>query len=642
MKDNFIFKVAEAIAKGKSEVDLRSIARVSESEIHKEVNFLFDNRDKAVEILRILFSSKVPTNSEFYDKLGAFQSYLGFKPISHKLTGLLFAEACRFLDKDNLQDLLNYLVRDKQVNFFAVVQTLPFFLSEMELSVEFASLWFLSVREKIAADLAGGGFFQGVENYAYTYPVSAVRVLEKYISEGLDEAKLHLSAIILGSLRACLYEGRFEEEIIKQWDRILANSPRIELRLCYYRSWIIPFRRGLISVKQLEQRLSEMIQGSQDEVTEAFNVLHRCFMNNLENESFIDFSLRWLDHNASGRISDLAKYSVVHSLFMLSDSIKNKLVDVNAINKLIIKIQPIPLNNIGTWNELEYYLVDRLHEDSNAFADFLRLFIEANSDGLLGQFENRYSYLQSEMGKSNISWFVADLMFSNTDVQRRLGNILFQKIKFSSLPEENREKLERLDERRLSLGFWEFVRRPHVLGNDVSKFLLMIEPRFRSASQELQEDIKHEMLMQAINYPGDCLANWKKLPNPSLILKDVIQMAEQYFENLEKVINSPVNSFTFPEFDQAAEKGKREYSKKISEGVEEKSIFSKLAKHVDIIYGEKWSAMFQDKMGEPTDFKEFSHTIEFPRLEEIDPEGSTIRRVQAAIRLKNIKDRNVF
>lgn len=631
MTTNYISEIAEAIAKGQSEKELRNITRSSEFEIQKEVDFLFENRKEAIKILKIVFPSDIPISSEFYSKIIDFQSYLGFKPVSHTLTGLLLAESSKLLEQSELQELLNLLLEDKQFNFFGIIQALPYFLREVELPSEFASSWFLLVREKVAADLAGGGFFQGIENYAYKYPNSGLKVLEKYIAEGLDEAKLHLSAIILGSLRACFYEGRVGEEIIKHWDSMLANSPHLELRLCYHRSWIIPFWRGLISVKQLEERLLDMIQGSQDEITEAFNVLHRCFMNNLKNESFIDFSLRWLAHNASGNISDLAKYYVVHSLFMLSDSIKNKMVDVNAANKLIIKIQPIPLNNIGTWNELEYYLVDRLHEDSNAFADFLRLFIEANPDGLLEQFESRYSYLQSEMGKSNISWFVADLMFSNSDVQRRFGNLLFQKIKFSSLPEENREKLESLDESRLSLGFWEFVRRPYVLGNDVSKFLLMIEPRFRNASQELQEDFKHEMLMQAINYPGDCLASWKNLPNPSSILNDVIHMAEQYFENLRKVNNSPANSFTFPGFHQAAEKGQREYSRKLSEGVEQKSIFSKLAKHVDIIYGEKWSTMYQDKMGEPTEFKEFSHSIEFPRLEEIDPEGSHIRRFQAAI-----------
>jgi hypothetical protein len=551
------------------------------------------------------------------------------------------SESSKLLHLNDLQKLLNLLLEDKQFNFFGIIQALPYFLHEVELPTEFASSWFCSVREKVAADLAGGGFFIAVENYAYQHPASGLKIVEKYILEGLDEGKLYLSAILLGSLRACFYEGRVEEEIIKHWDSVLANSPHLELRLCYHRSWIIPFWRGLISIKQIEERLSEMIQGSQDEVTEAFNVLHRCLINNLKNESFIDFSLCWVDQNASGNISDLAKYYVVHSLFMLSDAIKNEMVDVNDANKLIIKIQPIPLNNIGTWNELEYYLVDRLHQDNNAFADFIRLFVESNPDGLLEQFESKYSYIQSEMGNANISWFIADLMFSGSNVQRRLGNVLFQKIKFSSLPEENRDKLESLNESRLSLGFWEFVRRPYVLGGDVSKFLLMLEPRFRNVSQELQEDFKHEMLMQAINYPGDCLANWKNLPNPSSILKDVIHMAEQYFENLKKVNNSPANNFTFPGFHQAAEKGQREYSRKLSEGVEQKSIFSKLAKHVDIIYGEKWSTMYQDKMGEPTEFKEFSHSIEFPRLEEIDPEGSHIRRFQAAIQIENLEKRNV-
>ena len=165
----------------------------------------------------------------------------------------------------------------------------------------------------------------------------------------------------------------------------------------------------------------------------------------------------------------------------------------------------------------------------------------------------------------------------------------------------------------------------------------MLEPNFCTVSPELQEEFKHQMTLQAINYPGDCLEEWKKINNPSDLIKSVIESAERYFNNLKKISNSPAKSFTFPEFNQAFEKGRREHSRKISEGVREKSVFMNLMKNVDIIYGKQWSAMVQGKLSEPTEFKEYSHYIEVPRLEEIDPEGSHIRRLQATSHIKNLK-----
>jgi len=484
--------------------------------------------------------------------------------------------------------------------------------------------------------LAGGDFFKAVQVYSYNFPKSGLRILEKYFTEGLDKIRLTLSSIIFGAIRASLEKGLIQKEVIEQMEKKLINDSRTEFRLCFHRSWIVSFWQGTVTIEQLEYQLANMLRGNQEEVEEAFHVLYKCLLNQLTNRTFATFTMQWLNQNTSPAIPPLAKYYVVNSMIRLCNvsGIKNRLINLSDTNNLIIKIQPIPLDNAGTWHDIEYYLVDRLHEDKKSFENFLKLLVGSNPPDFLEQFEDqKFGYLISEMGESDMSLLIADLIFSEDDKQRRLGNILFQKVSLESF---SKDRIEKIDETHLSLALYEFIRRPFI-SKEASKFFIMLEPNFCTVSPELQEEFKHQMTLQAINYPGDCLEEWKKINNPSDLIKSVIESAERYFNNLKKISNSPAKSFTFPEFNQAFEKGRREHSRKISEGVREKSVFMNLMKNVDIIYGKQWSAMVQGKLSEPTEFKEYSHYIEVPRLEEIDPEGSHIRRLQATSHIKNLK-----
>lgn len=639
MKDKCILQIIESIAKGSNDEEIRYLVRESQSIVETEIAFLLDNRDKLVEILKILFPKGIPVSPEFYNKLSDIQYYLEFKPIAITLAGSLWTEAYKLLPTPDAQALLQLLIEDKNIDIWSHINSLPILLSEVELPSDFASNWFFSVGEKIKSDLAGGDFYKAVENYSFNFPKSGLGVLEKYLSEGLNDLKLHLSAVILGSIRASSEKGIIQKKLIEESDNKLINNPRTELRICYHRSWTISFRKGILSIEQLEHQLSKMMQGTQEEIDEAFNVLHGCLLSQLANETFANFSMQWLNKNTINKIPPLAKYFVVNSMLRLSDisGAKKRLIDINDANKLIVAIQPVPQDNARTWSDIEHFLVDRLREDKKLFADILNKFVEVNLAGLLEQFESdKFSYLKSEMNKSDVSGLLSELLFSMDERKRRLGIRLFQDIKNVSLPTET---LEKIDESLLGIALCEFIRRPF-LGNDTSRFFIMLEPRFRSMSAELQKEFKHEMVMQAINYPGECLETWVKINNPSELLKGVIESAKKYFENLKNICNSPANSFSFPECNHAVEKGRRESSRKVSEGIREKSILVKLVKNVDIIYGNQWSTLVQGNLGDPTSFKSVSHSIEFPRLEVIDPEGMAIRRFQATIKIKQMQKKD--
>lgn len=264
MKTKSILQIIELVAHDVKDKEFKNkINEIPESEIEKEIDYLLNNRDKTIEILRLLFSENIPINFNFYEKLSRIGYYLGFKPLANKLSCLLLIETYKLLDKQDAQKLLQLSVENKNINFFLVIRTLPIFLSEVEVSPDFASSWLLSMGEKVGDDLAGGDFFKAVGEYAFNFPQSGLKVFEHYASEELDNLRLSLSAIILGELRSSIEKELIPKEIIEKWENTLANDPRTNSRLCYHRSWITSFWRGTVSIGQLESKLKKMLEGFQ-------------------------------------------------------------------------------------------------------------------------------------------------------------------------------------------------------------------------------------------------------------------------------------------------------------------------------------------------------------------------------------------
>jgi hypothetical protein len=113
-------------------------------------------------------------------------------------------------------------------------------------------------------------------------------------------------------------------------------------------------------------------------------------------------------------------------------------------------------------------------------------------------------------------------------------------------------------------------------------------------------------------------------------------MADQYFENLNKCELKLV-PLTFPSLDEISKRGAREQSRRIREEVDRRSVFSALAHKVAIIYGESWATVSRGHIGTESTPQQMSHSIEFPRMEEIDPEGMMLQRMEAGGRINALE-----
>lgn len=634
----YLLQIANAIAQSKRDETFQSLTRDHGSEIEREITEL--TSEDIDKILDTIFPKGIPSNSNFYNLVEEVQYYAGFKPLSATLIARLWANAYNRMAPDNQAELLQSLLDESAGGFWTAIHSLPEFCSQIKLDPIFVAAWFFELANRVKGDLAGGDVFKAVGKYAFHYPELGLRVFEDYISEILDELKLSLAAILLGTVRARASQGHISKESVMKWDDELQNNQKTERRLCYYRSLIASFDLGTLSISELDDKLTKMLDGDREEISEAFNTVYRCLLGKLSDIDFVRFAMNWFLKNASSQIPELAKYCVVSSMWQLcrARGKEPRLVDVTEANNLLAVVQPIPNDNLGTWRQLEYYLVDRLHEGPASFESIFTKLVDVNAEGLSATLhEDQFRYLKSEMSKQNIEGILTNYLLSPDHGKRMIGNLLFQELKIQSL---SQEVLSKADESQLMVLLLEFIRKPFIT-EKVSQYLLLIEPYFNQAKPEIQRIFKDEMVMQAINYPEACLKSWKKVSNQSNLLQGVVKTAEEYFENLNKIKDSPAISFSFTEYRKVAETHYREFSSQVAKRAHEKSIFAQLVKNVQIIYGSKWSIYMEGNLGEDTSFHELTSSIEFPRLEIIDPEGMALRRLQASTKIRALGNNNV-
>jgi len=634
----YLLEIAAAISQSNRDEILHKLAHDQETEFEREISEL--TSEEIDKILSTIFPNAIPINSDFYNLVEEIQYYVGFKPLSTTLISGIWVHAYNSMVPVDQKKLLQSLLNDHVGGFWSAIHALPEFCSQIKLEPAFASTWFLELAKRVKDDLAGGDVFKAIGEYAFHHPEIGLKVFEVYISGSLDELSLSLAAILLGTVRSRVSHDQVRKESVNKWDNDLQNNPKTTWRLCYYRSLISSFDLGTLTIDELNDKLSKMLAGTPEEVSEAFNTVYHCLLGKLTDRGFVKFALDWFSKNVSSNISDMAKYYVVSSMWRLCNMKGNelKLIAVADANKLLVAVQPIPKNNLGTWRQLEYFLVDRLRENLQSFEDIFTSLVAANSEGLSAILqEDQFSYLKSEMPKYSIETILTNFVLSPDSGKRMIGNLLFQQLKIETL---SQEALSKADESQLWIILLEFIRKP-LIAEKVSSYLLSIEPYFSQAGLELKKEFKDEMVMQAVNYPGACLVNWKKMSSKSDLIKEVIKTAEGYFENINKTKESPALSFSFTGYRKASETQYREFSNKITKGAQEKSIFFQLVKNVQIIYGSRWSILTENSLGEDTAFSELSTSMEFPRLEIIDPEGMALGRLRAATKLRKLGKNNV-
>ena len=404
------------------------------------------------------------------------------------------------------------------------------------------------------------------------------------------------------------------------------------------RSTPITFKRGTISINDLDIKLNNMLNGMPQEIDEAFVVVFRCLVSKPGDSDVVNFIEHWLQKNISAMIPRTSKYYAVKTCQILFDrKDTSHILDTSKLNKLIAASQPIPEEDQGTWHEIEQYMVDQLHNGEADFRLFLEELADVNAVGLSKQFEgNKFRYLISEICKSEIGNTLTKLLLSSDRRKRKLAMLIIRRIETVQL---SKELLNDANETQLQIILLQFIVTP-LVSEQATSFLLSIEPAFRTTNQVLQQRFVDELTHHAIDYPGTGLRTLKDVQQPSHLIQNAILRAEKYFENLVNVRSLTPRSFVFSRFAESDEKAKRALSQQINKSMREHSTLISLIKHIHLIYGSTWCDFIDGKLTKTSQFAQIAEEVEFPRLEYIDPEGMKIKRINAAIDLVKLESQH--
>lgn len=485
-------------------------------------------------------------------------------------------------------------------------------------------------------DMASGDFYTAIGNYAFSFPKEGLKILNLYSNEKEDRIILHISSIIMGNIRAKTVIDTYNIPDFDELEKKYHTNDNVDKRTVYYGSFLHTYYKIDSSVEEIIELLNEAIKDEDKIKEQAYFIINRYVNSKREDSKIVDFGLSWIEENINSSSSDMCKYNVIDLLrWLVFEERKQKEMSIfPKINRILEKTLPIPINNGGTWSNIQDLLRDTLVIDLSEFEKMIITVLHGSGKEFLHYLKDQqFDFLIHELENVNIKDFILKLVTSREKNERNLGFTLLRL--FHSKYSNPKTNIIINDEQALQISLLE-AKAKLILGNEISEYLISMEPFFRDKSKTLQKDFIREMVFQAVNYPGECLEEWKKIENPSEILKVVIESANSYFEKLNNTANLSANSYCLPIFIKAEQEVKRKMSKNVSEGAYEKSVFMKFIKKTNVLYGDKWSINHDKSIGNPTQFSKFSHSFELPRLEYLDPEGITLRRIKARMELKDI------
>lgn len=605
------------------------------NELVGEIAEALKNHEFAEKVCKQVFPSSIPIEASFYARLYQLTGWVGAFGKSAEIIGHVWSSALRCLDEEGQRNLM-LLVTGCGHSFFQLADGIATVLTQIRFAPEFCMELFSKLKTRIANDGYQRGLWGSIESWALAFPDDAFSALTLLLERQLDDDAVAIGAAILGAVRVKWEKSDANSEHMESI-AVLGKSQHTGKRVVFLRSWInTGWIRG-ISHQEFITCVEQASHGSDEERAEAFNIVRCLVSDGKTTQPSLEFASEWLAQHASSVISANSKHCVVHSMGQILKKVFDDTKRLDFLLTAVSRVMPIPQENRGTWNDLEFLLSELLQRDKTQFTRWVLALLDSHPDSVLKQIRERgcFEHLCSEIAvKKAANLFVREF-FSPFSHRRQLAFLLFNDAAFDELPPELH-----LTDNEVALSLFEF--RLHFLQpENTFRFLVMIRARAEKGGEQLVNLFRNELLFQAKNLPRAVLDGLKSLSDQSPLIQQVIADAERYFDSLRKTHGSAINSMEIPGWRRAAAMQGRKQSKAVESHTNEHSILKHLCTNSYLIYGNKGFRYCQDgELGEFAPMKAISVSVEMPRLLMMDEEGERIRRFEA-IRFTNLLSKAV-
>ena len=615
-----------------------STCKLDDKEVQNELKRLPTDSSYSDGLLQLLFPNGYPRDSQALDALFKFAYHVTEFATAEKVATCLLSRLFSNAGTNAIETILLSITESSNNKFWQNIRLLPACLSDHILPPDFLADWFVSCSSREGNNLAGGQAFELAKEYTVRNPEIALLIVQHYMQSTLTGDRMILAQVILGSIRISTCRTDPLNNQLQDLDRDLSESTRIDYRVCYHRSWGTTFKRQPFDSEHIEQRLSVMLAGSEEEITSAFFVLTRIAYHFSDKKDALISATDWLTANTNKSISAESKHCVVwllHQLLVCDQkgpacSIVSKLMKIAAL------LYPVPLENKGTWELLLNFSVRCIpHCTPSEFVKYWIDLVQQSPDKLFVEdiahdSESMFWYHLKESFNEEV---ITLLIFSENHLARRYGRRFFEKMEISIFTPA---VIDKCSEGLLLITLLEYVRRLRE-GPLLLKFFLAIAPRMMTCGDKLIARFKHEVFRQIVNLPDSLLPPLKSASATLLVFVDPVNSAEKYFDKLKTTHDLPINFFHCNEIDSAVRLFNRKFASTIRKGVEENSFFMAITgKPVSILYGTSFANAYGGNLSDASSFKQFSHSSEWPRLQCIDPDGEMLVELHYASEIERL------
>lgn len=615
-----ISKLFSDIINGISNENLKYKYEFDLDQVKSEVEYLTSNPEELKELILSKFKIQNFKDEDilsFFGCLGnhsyEIETLNRFGAFSMKNIFIVIGE-CR------TEKILESLVQEKNRSIWGVKYLFPELLSIYKLKIDFVLKWFVDIHHKVNNYTMSSTFYNAISNYALAFPEEGEKIVKHYIQRPDDNSLKQIAALALGAIRVSF--SRLGKHPIKEdLDHKLKNNFRSEIRELYLISLGTSYQYEEIELSEILRIIRVYENQTVEEQAAKCFLIYRIISKREHNLDQIQQLLNEISTILKITTADTVKYWVLEILNRLQSENNDHQIN-STLLFLFEKILPFQIEQKGLWQLFEFLLIEMQSCNRSFIGLYIEKLLEKASNELLELLNNHHSDSIGHILKQSLDENIfGQMLLSNLPVRRKIVLLLIRKynLKVHSLDIFNPTN-EILGELLVDLIDELFLEKS-------SDLLLLVEPLYAKASDQVKNDFQELMFFQGMNLPESCYSKWKEIQAKSELLQLVCSNLETYFLNLTETANLFPEKFVYSPFADAATQKKIKDEREIYSMMKENSIFLREISQISILYSKQIAFFDAEGNDQHQNLKPIRHSFESPRMEFLDPEGIRIYRI---------------
>jgi hypothetical protein len=609
-----------------------ALAPGSRAEVNAELSLACEETCSFLELLSDTFGEPQPTDAFVCLSLNIYHQ-LGFSEESQKFLGGLWADAAMRWDGNGRAVFLSLLLRDRHEVFETLDIAVELFRG-LQFSADEVFPWIEDAHRRVANDMYQKGFWGCAEAFCRRSPDAATLVCERWLATRPPTPSLNVISNMIGWLRVAGHTaGTRSESFLRLEDSVKAGGCPA-WRALFIQSWTHGSGRSPITEEEaLHLRDHYVVPDSNEETA-------WCLL--LNSVVHIDraawhWAHRELMSMARPALSQDSKHWIaVAALHGIEHAQETDAVSAEHWRDIFRLLLPLSVG-APLWRAVHGSLTSLASKNGVEMRELVRLLAAQSAQSWLEELRGRdfRRFFQVVKEKTPASVIATELCLGAGAGIRQVGLLFFDEC-----------RLERLDPNavqnatpvQIELLLLEAQRR-HISYGALARLHASLPDRVDEIQGHLPELFYDEVALQCMNTNEYRAALVGARPEHEY-LQAIAVDARERLAAISSASRSPAFRMQAPGQMRAQILHDRRFVREVSAGVEQHSTFLSLFSSVHLLYGGTEPRIFlrEGELSPPVQMRSSSSSVEVPRLEFIDPEGMTLRRLSAAARAKMLEE----